>query len=102
MEDPPDTIMAKVKTLKPDFLEAKGLQTFYKSYNFWEKMMAEQCDKAAAWLQMLPPSVQGFTIYLLLLFLLRLIIFSFGSLLFLLQLLYYRNQEWKPVTLLAR
>jgi hypothetical protein len=46
---PPDAILAKVKTLKQEFLESKGLRPFYKSYNSWEKMTADQWDKAAAW-----------------------------------------------------
>jgi hypothetical protein len=46
---PPDAILAKVKTLKQEFLESKGLCPFYKSYNSWEKMSADQWDKAAAW-----------------------------------------------------
>jgi hypothetical protein len=46
---PPGAIMATVKKLKPDFLEAKGLRPFYKSYISWEKLTADQRDKAAAW-----------------------------------------------------
>jgi hypothetical protein len=51
--------MAKVKTLKPNFLEEKGLRPFYKSYICWEKMTADQRDKAAAWFRRLPPNLQG-------------------------------------------
>jgi len=46
---PLDTILAKVKTLKPDFLESKGLRQLHKSYNSWDKMTADQQDKAATW-----------------------------------------------------
>jgi hypothetical protein len=45
----PDAIMTTVKTLKPNFLELKGLRPYYKSCISWEKMTADQRDKAAAW-----------------------------------------------------
>jgi hypothetical protein len=61
---PPDAIMAKFITLKPDFLESMGLRPFFKSYNSWEKMTAEQCDKAAAWFRRLPSNAQGLTLTL--------------------------------------
>jgi hypothetical protein len=76
---PPDAIMAKLKSLKHEFLESKGLRPFYKSYSCWEKMTADQRDKAAAWFRRLPAHIQGLKTYSLLYFLLILILFSLYS-----------------------
>jgi hypothetical protein len=57
---PPDIIMATVKKLKPELLEGKGLRPFYKSYNSWEKMTAEQHDKAISWFRRLPANITRF------------------------------------------
>jgi hypothetical protein len=60
---PSDIIMSTVKKLKPDLLEGKDLRPFYKSYNSWEKMTAEQRDKAIAWYRRLPANIQGLYLY---------------------------------------
>jgi hypothetical protein len=95
---PPDAIMAKLKTLKPDFLESKGLRPFFKSYNSWEKMTAKQRDKAVAWFRRLPSNVQGLTLTLSFI-VTAANIFLILIFLFYLQLLCYNNQEWKPFRL---
>jgi hypothetical protein len=70
---PPDIIMATVKKLKHKILEGKGLRPFYKSYNSWEKMIAEQRDKAIACFHRLPANAQG-------LYLIFILFFSFANL----------------------
>ncbi len=50
----PNQVMARLKLLKAEVLDQHNLHPFYKSYSNWEKMSADQCNKAIAWFRKLP------------------------------------------------
>lgn len=55
----PNHVMGRLKLLKQEVLEQHGLCPYFKSYTNWEKMTAEQQNKAVAWFQKLPDPLKG-------------------------------------------
>jgi len=55
----PNQVMGRLKLLKQEVLEQHGLRPIYKSYSNWEKMTAEQRNKAVAWFRKLPEPLRG-------------------------------------------
>jgi hypothetical protein len=55
----PNQVMARLKLLKAEVLDQHNLRPFYKSYSNWEKMSADQRNKAVAWFCKLPEPLKG-------------------------------------------
>jgi hypothetical protein len=45
----PDHVIARLKLIKQDVCEQRGLRPFYKSYTLWDKMTMDQRNKSLAY-----------------------------------------------------
>jgi len=45
----PDHVIARLKLIKQDVCEQRGLRPFYKSYTLWDKMTMDQRNKGLAY-----------------------------------------------------
>jgi len=55
----PDIILKRCKALSPESTRNAGVRDYYKSYPSWDKMTADQKNKALAWYRSLPDTFKG-------------------------------------------
>ncbi len=55
----PDYIMDRTKLIRPDILTMLKMKPFYKSYSSWEKLSADQKNKALSFFRKLPAALRG-------------------------------------------